>query len=63
MDLGIFPAVSKTFAALAYFLARHEHYKHLSLCEHGLSSTKTSFAAITSGVCIDYICYYIILLL
>lgn len=25
-------------AALAYELARHEHYRHLSLCEHGLSS-------------------------
>jgi len=25
--------------ALAYEFARHEHYRHLSLCEHGLSST------------------------
>src|SRR3954463_5975157 len=34
-DLGAFPAVSlKNQAALAY-LARHEHYRHLSLCEHG----------------------------
>jgi hypothetical protein len=40
-DLGIFPAVSqaKAQAALAYELARHEHYEHLSSCEHGLSST------------------------
>lgn len=26
-------------AALAYEFARREHYRHLSLCEHGLSST------------------------
>ena len=41
IDLGIFPAVkeAKSLPALAYVLTRHEHYKHLSLCEHGLSST------------------------
>jgi hypothetical protein len=32
--------------ALAYDLARHEHYRHRSLCEHGLSSTYLN-AAIT----------------
>ena len=39
-DLGIFPAVSraKSPTALAYLFARHEHYEHLSSCEHGLSS-------------------------
>ena len=26
----------------AYFFTEHEHYKHLSLCEHGLSSTDIS---------------------
>ncbi|MDF2903057.1 MAG: hypothetical protein K0S25_695 [Bacillus sp. (in: firmicutes)] len=39
-DLGIFPAVSLS-TALAYELARHEHYEHLSSCEHGLSSTSS----------------------
>ncbi len=29
-DVGIFPAVSLSQAALAYFFARHEHYGHLS---------------------------------
>lgn len=28
-------------AALAYELARHEHYEHRSSCEHGLSSTSS----------------------
>jgi len=38
-DLGIFPAVSPK-TALAYEFARHEHYEHLSSCEHGLSSAR-----------------------
>lgn len=28
--------------ALAYCFAKHEHYKHFSLCEYGLSSLKFS---------------------
>ena len=38
-----------SLTALAYDFTRHEHYKHLSLCEHGLSSTirYTLIAAIT----------------
>ena len=32
--------------ALAYFFAKHEHYKHLSLCEHGLSSVNSITAII-----------------
>ncbi len=39
-DLGFFLAVS-SYATLAYDFTRHEHYKHLSLCEHGLSSTSS----------------------
>ncbi len=39
LDVGISPAVSCMAAALAYGLARHEHYRPLSRCEHGLSST------------------------
>src|SRR3954447_23788834 len=39
-DLGIFPAVSLVQAALAYEFTRHEHYEHLSSCEHGLSSAR-----------------------
>src|SRR4051794_11932153 len=48
-DLGIFPAVSLVQAALAYEFTRHEHYEHLSSCEHGLSSTSKQMllAAIT----------------
>ncbi len=48
MNLGFFPAVSpvKDQTTLAYELARHEHYKHLSLCEHGLSSALSSSTAI-----------------
>lgn len=36
--LGVFPAVSVIDASLTYGFIRHEHYRHLSLCEHGLSS-------------------------
>ena len=36
-----FPGRQPVKAALAYFFTRHEHYTHLSLCEHGLSSTIT----------------------
>lgn len=36
-SVAIFSAVNIA-VALAYCLAKHEHYKHLSLCEHGLSS-------------------------
>lgn|SRR5688572_2320840 len=32
--------------ALAYGFARHEHYRHLSLCEHGLSSTTKYYASL-----------------
>lgn len=48
IDLGIFPAVSLRLskqAALAYDFARHEHYRHLSLCEHGLSSTIVNYCS------------------
>ena len=31
-------------AALAYDFTRHEHYEHLSSCEHGLSSTIRIYA-------------------
>ena len=50
-DLGIFPAVNRMSypAALAYEFARHEHYEHLSSCEHGLSSAR-KLAAITPPV-------------
>lgn len=46
-DLGIFPAVNPKRITLTYEFVKHEHYKHLSLCEHGLSSTHLRCAAIT----------------
>ncbi len=49
-DLGDFPAVSlvRNQATLAYLFARHEHYRHHSLCEHGLSSTVKTVAVTQS---------------
>ena len=35
--LACFPAVTPK-STLAYGFAKHEHYRHHSLCEHGLSS-------------------------
>ena len=35
--LACFPAVTPK-STLAYVFAKHEHYRHHSLCEHGLSS-------------------------
>lgn len=34
-------------STLAYGFAKHEHYRHLSLCEHGLSSACLVQTAIT----------------
>ncbi|KLT17212.1 hypothetical protein AA980_15110 [Neobacillus vireti] len=49
--LRYFPGrqLSLDSAALAYDFARHEHYEHLSSCEHGLSSARMQMilAAIT----------------
>lgn len=39
--LAVLLAVTIT-GSPAYFFTEHEHYKHLSLCEHGLSSTDIS---------------------
>lgn len=36
--LALFPAVIPFLGAAAYCFAAHEHYRHRSLCEHGLSS-------------------------
>lgn len=44
--LAFFPAVR----ALAYGFTKHEHYKHLSLCEHGLSSDRHFLSAITRNL-------------
>jgi len=60
-DLGIFPAVSWMLAptALAYEFTRHEHYEHLSSCEHGLSSARMQmhFTAITRTLLMNTIYY------
>lgn len=56
IDLGVFPAVSFD-TALAYDFARHEHYRHLSQCEHGLSST-IKIAAITRTLLMTQIVLY-----
>src|SRR5699024_1156378 len=44
-------------ATLTYFFVKHEHYKHRSLCEHGLSSTYTKHAAITKVFLKQYTIY------
>ena len=65
-DLGIFPAVSWMLApaALAYEFTRHEHYEHLSSCEHGLSSARTQMllTAITRTL-LMYTIYYMYFML
>ncbi len=38
-NLGVFSAVNQLMVTLTYDFVKHEHYKHHSLCEHGLSST------------------------
>lgn len=42
-----FPCRKFLRTPLTYGFVKHEHYKHLSLCEHGLSSAWLNQAAIT----------------
>ena len=44
------PLLYISIKALAYCFAKHEHYKHLSLCEHGLSSASMKETAITRNL-------------
>ncbi len=38
--LGCFSCRYRSLGTLAYGFARHEHYRHHSRCEHGLSSDR-----------------------